>query len=155
MAIFILILVSAVLLQVAAYAGLNSRKSFKVNAAYATGAAFILTGISHFVFPEKFMQMMPEFLPFPRLLIYLSGFLEIVGGLGLLINRTRKISASGLVILLLAVFPANIYVALNNIQLGGFMNYPFYQWVRLPMQFVLIGWILWCADINKFRSKNI
>jgi uncharacterized membrane protein len=143
MAVFIIIIGLAVFLQIAAKVGLNPLKSFRENARLATGMAFILIGISHFLMPEKYLEMMPTFLPAPVLLIYLSGLFEILGGIGLILSPTKFWAAAGLALLLLAVLPANIYVALNNVQLGGFMNYPLYQWIRLPMQFVLIGWIWW------------
>jgi len=150
MTVFFIIIVFAIILQLAAKAGLNPRKSFKDNARTATGIAFVLTGISHFAIPEKFMEMMPTFLPAPLVLIYLSGVFEILGGIGLIISKTKQLAASGLILLLLAVFPANIYVALNNVQLGGFMNYAVYQWLRLPMQFALIALVWWSAEIYKF-----
>jgi uncharacterized membrane protein len=98
---------------------------------------------------------MPPFIPLPVLMVYLSGFLEILGGIGLIIYNTKNWAAYGLVALLLAVFPANIYVALNNVQLGGFMSYPFYQWLRLPLQFVLIWWILWTISNSKKVNQQV
>ena len=154
MTVFFIIIVLAVILQLAANFGLNPQKNFKDNARMATGIAFVFTGAAHFVIPEKFMEMMPPFLPSPVFLIYLSGIFEILGGIGLIISKTKYWAATGLILLLLAVFPANIYVALNNVQLGGFMNYGVYQWLRLPMQFVLIGWVWWCAEIYKLWRKN-
>lgn len=144
MTIIIIIIILAILLQLASKVSLNPMKNFKDNARIATGFAFIFTGVLHFMMPEKFMEMMPAFLPVPHLLIYLSGIFEIFGGIGLIISKTKRYAAIGLILLLLAVFPANIYVALNNVQLGGFMNYAIYQWFRLPMQFVLIAWVWWC-----------
>jgi len=155
MTVFFIIIVLAIILQAAARTGLNPHKHFRDNARIATGIAFIFTGISHFLMPAKFMEMMPSFLPAPVFLIYLSGFFEILGGVGLIVSRTKRLAAGGLILLLLAVFPANIYVALNNVQLGGFMSYAIYQWLRLPMQFVLIGWVSWCAaEINELRRKK-
>lgn len=145
MTVFFIIIVLAIILQLAAKIGLNPNRQFRDNARIATGIAFIFTGVSHFLIPEKFMEMMPPFLPAPHFLIYLSGVFEILGGAGLTISKIKQPAAAGLILLLLAVFPANIYVALNNVQLGGFMNYAIYQWLRLPMQLVLIGWIRWCA----------
>jgi uncharacterized membrane protein len=80
----------------------------------ATG--FTIMGILHFAKPDGFLKIMPLFLPFHHVLVYLSGVFEIIGGLGLLFKRTRKIAAWGLIVLLIAVFPANIYMALSNIQ---------------------------------------
>ena len=154
MTVFFMIIIPAVILQIAAKLGINPQQRFRDNARTATGIAFILTGVSHFVIPGKFMEMMPSFLPAPVFLIYLSGVLEILGGIGLLMSSTKHLAALGLILLLLAVFPANIYVALENVQLGGFMNYAIYQWLRLPMQFVLMAWVWWTAENYKIWRKN-
>jgi uncharacterized membrane protein len=149
MTVFFIIIVLAILLQLATKIGLNPFKNFRDNARIATGFAFILTGLWHFLIPAKFMEMMPPFLPAPLFLIYLSGVFEILGGIGLMISKTKWLAGIGLILLLLSVFPANIYVALNNVQLGGFMNYAVYQWLRLPMQFILIAWVWWCKGEKK------
>lgn len=130
-------------------------KNFKNNARMATGLAFVFTGVSHFIVTEKFMEMMPPVFPAPLFLIYLSGIFEILGGIGLMISKTKFWAGIGLILLLVAVFPANIYVALNNVQLGGFMNYAVYQWLRLPMQFVLIAWV-WrcCGKLQSFGEMK-
>jgi uncharacterized membrane protein len=154
MTVFLIIIILAIILQTAAKIGINPQKNFRANARIATGIAFIFTGVSHFMIPEKFMEMMPPFLPAPVFLIYLSGIFEILGGIGLIIPATKHLAAIGLILLLLAVFPANIYVALNNVQLGGFMNYAVYQWLRLPMQIVLIAWVWWSAENYKIWRKN-
>jgi uncharacterized membrane protein len=154
MTVFLIIIILAIILQTAAKIGINPQKNFRANARIATGIAFIFTGISHFMIPEKFMEMMPPFLPAPVFLIYLSGIFEILGGIALIIPATKHLAAIGLILLLLAVFPANIYVALENVQLGGFMNYAVYQWLRLPMQFVLIAWVWWSAENYKIWRKN-
>lgn len=149
MSVFIMIFSFWALLYAAAKVGLNPIKNLKDNARIATGITFIFTGASHFIIPEKFMMMMPPFLPAPLLLVYVSGFFEILGGLGLIVPMTKRAAAFGLVALLISVFPANIYVALNNIQLGGYMNYPVYQWLRLPLQLLLIWWVLWCVRLKE------
>ncbi len=111
----------------------------------ATGLTFIFTGATHFLMSGKFMEMMPPFIPALHLMIYASGVFEILGGIGLIAPATKRPAVYGLAALLIAVFPANIYGAYNNVQLGGFMNYSFYQWLRLPLQILLIGWTLWFA----------
>jgi uncharacterized membrane protein len=148
MTVFFIIITLAVLLHLASKIGLNTFKNFRENARIATGIAFVLTGISHFLIPEKFLEMMPPFLPAHLFLIYLSGVFEILGGIGLMLSQTKFWAAIGLILLLLAVFPANIFVAWNNVQLGGFMNYPVYQWLRLPMQLVLMAWVWWCGGVR-------
>ena len=149
MTVFILILILWGLLFVAGKLGLNPIKTAKDNAAMATGLTFIFTGATHFLMPEMFLEMMPLFIPAHLVMVYVSGFFEILGGVGLMIPLTRRPAAFGLIALLIAVFPANIYVALNNVQLGGFMNSSFYQWLRLPMQLVLIGWVWWLTGKTK------
>lgn len=148
MTVFLLIIILAAGLQLAAKIGLNPNKRFRDNARIAAGIFFIFTGVSHFLMPEMFMKMMPPFLPAPLFLIYLSGVFEILGGAGLMLSRTKQAAAIGLILLLVAVFPANIYVAVNNVQLGGFMSASIYQWIRLPMQLALIWWVTWTAEIH-------
>lgn len=145
MTVFFLIILLSAILAGAARIGINPVKSFQDNARIATGLTFVFTGATHFLMPGKFLEMMPPFVPAPLLMVYLSGIFEILGGAALILPTTKRLAAYGLIALLIAVFPANIYVALNNVQLGGFMNYPLYQWLRLPMQFVLIYWIWWTA----------
>lgn len=153
MTIFFIIILLASLLQLAAGIGINPMKKFRDNARFATGIAFIFTGVSHFLIPETFLKMMPPFIPAPLLMIYVSGFLEILGGIGLFLPPMKRWAALGLIALLIAVFPANIYVALNNVQLGGVMTYSVYQWLRLPMQFVLIWWVWWCAYKPEMKGQ--
>ncbi|MDQ4122855.1 MAG: DoxX family membrane protein [Acidobacteriota bacterium] len=152
MTVFFLILMLLALLSAASKIGVNPIKNLKDNARIATGLTFIFIGATHFLIPDKYLEMMPPFVPSPLLMVYLSGFFEILGGAGLILPNTKRIAAYGLTALLLAVFPANVYVALNNVQLGGFMSDSFYQWFRLPLQFVLIWWVLW--TISKPRIVN-
>lgn len=94
---------------------------------------------------------MPPFLPEKLALVYISGVCEILGGLGLLIPRTRKAAGWGLIALLLAVFPANIYHAVAGVKVGGLPDGPLYHAIRLPSQGLLIGLVGWSAGI--FRKK--
>ena len=84
---------------------------------------------------------MPAWLDYKLTLVYVSGVFEILGGLAVLIPKTRKLAGIGLIALLIAVFPANINMALNS---QNFPNIPnTLLWLRLPLQFVLIGWVWW------------
>lgn len=152
MTVFFLIFILWGLFFGAAKLGFSPIRTAKDNARMATGLTFIFTGATHFLMSGKFMEMMPPFIPAPLLMIYTSGFFEMLGGVGLIFPATKCPAAYGLVALLIAVFPANIYVAYNNVQLGGFMNYSFYQWLRLPLQIILIGWTLW---FSKAENKPI
>ena len=101
---------------------------------------FIFAGIMHFVIPESYMKIMPGFLPFPRALVLISGALEIAGGLGLLLERTRRVAAFGLVALLLAVWPANVQMLLNAREHDAAGWIQLLLWMRLPLQIPLIWW---------------
>ena len=106
---------------------------------YLLSAMMIAAGTLHLVQPEMFIQIVPKYLPAHRTLVLLSGFFEILGGLGLLIPRVRKLSAWGLVALFIAVFPANVNMAVNRILVDD----PLILWGRLPFQFVLITRAWW------------
>jgi uncharacterized membrane protein len=99
-----------------------------------------LAGLNHFLSPATYVGMMPAVLPAPPALVYVSGIAEIVTGLGLLVRRTRKLAAWGLIALLVAVFPANINMAVNALPLGDQPVPQWALWARLPLQLVLIAW---------------
>jgi len=105
---------------------------------------FIGAGVNHFVSPEPYVWIMPPFLPWALALVYISGVAEIIGGIGLLFTRTRKIAAYGLIALLLAVFPANIFGALQGTSVSGAIP-PWLLWARLPFQAVLILWVYYAG----------
>ena len=106
----------------------------------ALSFGFVAIGILHFVKPEPFVDIVPPFLPEPLLLVYISGVAEIAGGLGVLLPRTRRLAAWDIIALLVAVFPANIYHAVANVEMGGSSMPLAYHIIRLPMQLVLIFW---------------
>jgi len=113
---------------------------FKLISIYVMSAFYIFVGVKHFTNPIWFMKIMPPYLPLHKELVYISGGLEIILGLMLLLDKTRFIGAWGLIILLIAVFPANIYLAQTN---GIAMNTtPLLAWGRLPFQaiFILIAY---------------
>jgi uncharacterized membrane protein len=88
---------------------------------------------------------MPPRLPRHKALIDLSGGAEILGGIGVLVPRTRRAAGWGLIALLIAVFPANVYTAFRNVQPPRRNVDKWVLWVRLPLQAVLIAWTWWTA----------
>ena len=114
---------------------------------YVLGLAFIFAGVLHFIVPELYVQIIPPFFPAPLALVYLSGLAEIAVGIGLLIARTRRYAAWATVALLIAIFPANIYMATHGVVIegmpGGGDPSELVRWGRLPLQGVLILWALW------------
>ena len=102
--------------------------------------AIMVVGFAHFAFPTPFVKIVPEMLPAPLALVYISGFFEILGGVGLLVPRVSRAAALGLIALYIAVFPANINMAVNQIHLDGIPDNPLFPWLRLPFQAVLIAY---------------
>jgi uncharacterized membrane protein len=106
--------------------------------------AMMLVGVLHFANPDPFVRIVPAALPAPLLLVYVSGFFEILGGAGLLVPRVRRAAAWGLIALYVAVFPANVNMALNHISLTPDHPIPVPAlWARLPLQAVLIALAWW------------
>ena len=103
---------------------------------------FIAASTFHFSSDAE-LQIIPPFLPYRRAALYITGIFELLGGIGLLIPRFQRPAAWGLVALLIAIFPANVYHAISGMQLGGFLNTRLYHWIRLPFQAVFIAWALW------------
>ena len=107
------------------------------------GLLFIAAGWNHFHIPAAYIQIMPPFLPTPLLLVYISGIAEIAGGIGVLIPVFRKAAGWGLILLLVAVFPANIYAVQSGMVISGY-HIPLWMLLfRLPLQLLLIYWVYW------------
>lgn len=108
---------------------------------WLAGVLFIGAGILHFVVPGKYQQIIPPGFPMPAMLVAISGIAEIVGGAGLLIRPLRRAAGWGLIALLVAVFPANIYMALHPERIADLHIARGLLWARLPLQGVLIAWV--------------
>jgi uncharacterized membrane protein len=113
---------------------------------------FVVAGTFHFLKPEMYLQIMPPYFPAPQLLVAVSGVAEIAGGFGLLLRPWRRAAAWGLIALLIAVFPANIYMVQHP---GSFHFAPWVLWARLPMQAVFIAWVWFAAVHRSHRERNI
>ena len=104
---------------------------------------FILAGLNHFIAPSIYLALVPTYLPWPGLLVALSGSAEIIGGLGVLPAATRVWAGWGLIALLLAVFPANVQAISSGMIIGGHAVPTWLLWARLPFQGLLIAWVYW------------
>jgi uncharacterized membrane protein len=112
----------------------------------AVAAAFYVgAGALHFIKPEPYLRIMPPYIPWHEAMVRVSGAFEILGGLGLLVSATRRAAAWGLIALLVAVFPSNIYMATHPIEAGALSIAPVLRWGRLPLQLLLVWWLLWCT----------
>ena len=108
------------------------------------GVGFVAAGVAHFLQSSRYEQIVPPYLGHAQLLVYVSGVFEILGGLGALLYRTRRLAGVGLIALLIAVFPANIYMATHPYLFTGIASPAVLLW-RLPFQLVLIAWVWWCC----------
>jgi uncharacterized membrane protein len=124
--------------------------AFKMGMKYLFAAIFIALGFNHFRDPEFYLRIMPPYLPWPSALHLTAGFFEVLLGVMLLIPRFQRLAAWGLIALLLAVYPANIHMAVN------WRLYPdlpmILLWIRLPLQFVLIAWAWWFTRADEEKG---
>lgn len=122
---------------------------------YPFALFFCVMGVLHFVRVDDFVAVMPDWLPAHRELVWISGVAELAGGLGLLHPKTRPWAAWGLVLLLVAVFPANVNMALHDIPLGGGEPPPrWILWLRLPFQIPLIALAWWYTRLDPGEKRG-
>ena len=106
-------------------------------------AGFTLAGLDHFWNAAFFDKIVPPMFPDPHLMVVISGVAEIAGGIGLQVPRLRRAAGWGLIALLIAVFPANVYMAVapKDNPASAFPKWAL--WARLPLQAVFIAWVWW------------
>ena len=108
---------------------------------YLLGVLFVVAGSNHFAHPSFYLAMMPAYLPWHTALVYLSGLAEIMLGLLLCFRRSARLAGWGMIALLIAVFPANVQMALNSDLYPGYPAWAL--WLRLPLQLPLMAWAWW------------
>jgi len=113
---------------------------------------FVLAGINHFLRTGFYLRMMPPCVPWHLAMVQISGVAEVVLGVLLLIPAASRIAAGGLIALLIAVFPANLQMALHPDTFPEFS--PRALWLRLPLQAVLIAWAWWFTEKNRRDRKD-
>lgn len=106
---------------------------------------FVAIGVAHFTHADFFVAIMPPYLPWHLELVYLSGIAEIAGGLGVLFAATRAWARIGLIALLVAVYPANIHMAMNPEPFVAEGMSLTALYLRLPVQFLFMAWVWWAA----------
>ncbi|HIL65433.1 MAG TPA: hypothetical protein EYG33_04620 [Candidatus Poseidoniales archaeon] len=120
-----------------------------------SGTVFILVGTYHFTNPYPFVKIVPSVLPFALFLVYLTGIMEIVSGVALIYPRTRTNSGRFIALFLIAVYPANIYMWMNDIPFNGTDLTTPQHMLRLSLQFVFVGIALYMSgDLQKYFSKS-
>jgi len=119
-------------------------------------ALFLAAGILHLRHPEPFLTIMPPWIPLHRACVQVSGIFELLGGVGLLIpvRRIQDVTGWGLTLLLIAVFPANIYMAVDHVQIPGMHLPSWASWARLPFQPLLMVAVAWVTGIWHRNCKK-
>ncbi|WP_432924862.1 DoxX family protein [Microbispora sp. CA-135349] len=131
--------------------GLTRFATWRISAAHALAVMLVLTGSAHFV-PDTvtvmpshadLTAMVPPFVPFPDLMVYATGVLELLGALGLVVTATRSAAGVCLALLFVVLVPANVYAAIEGVPLNGDPATPL--WLRIPEQIVYITIALWAT----------
>ncbi len=117
----------------------------RIGVRWLVTAAMVGIGVLHFTSTDAFVSIMPPFIPFHRAMVWISGAAEIALGLALAPEKTRRLASYGLIALFIAVFPANIYMAVAHVQPAGVTDpVPAWAaWARLPFQLVFIATAWW------------
>ncbi len=109
---------------------------------------FLIAGAMHFVIPEFYLAMMPPFIPFQSFFVVLTGIAEMAGGVGLQIPKLRKLTGLLMIAMLVAIFPANIYVAIAQPALPDITYSSGSMWWRLLLQPLFIAWV-WFVSLKR------
>jgi uncharacterized membrane protein len=139
MLFFALLLVLAVL-------AIPAAKGWPARMRIAMALALFFVGSDHWIHPQRYLAMMPPWIPLHLELVLFTGAAEIAGGIGLLWSRTRRLAGLMLAIYFVAVFPANIHNAVNGLAVEGLPQAAWYYWARLPFQPLAIWWALFSAQ---------
>ena len=121
---------------------------FKLITIYFMSFAYAYVGVRHFIDPDFFLAIMPNYLTFHLEFVYLSGIAEVILGLMLLSKKTRKTGAIGLIILLILVFPANIHLVQSELSQSLLDVTKSQSIYRLPFQGLFILIAIWHSKIN-------
>ena len=107
----------------------------------------------HFVHDDSFAAIVPPILPAPKVIVWVTGIIEIFLAIMIALPKYRSLAGALFAPYLLAVLPANIYMALESIPLGEYVSTPAALWIRVALQFPLIAFIWWASRAPKTKSK--
>ena len=154
--LFLLLLLTGPFLVITLLSYLSPRFSLRLSTRARIGLSlfFLFTGIGHFIRTEPMAAMLPPSVAYRVELIYLTGVFELLGAVGVWIPKLMKITGVCLILMMLAVLPANIYSALNRVEFGGHEYGPIYLLVRVPFQLFVIAWT-YIATEQKWLSGKV
>jgi uncharacterized membrane protein len=129
-------------------------KGWPARMRFAMALALFFVGSDHWIHPDRYLAMMPPWIPLHLELVLFTGAAEIAGGLGLLIPRFRALAGVLLAVYFVAVFPANLHNALNGLSVEGLPEASWYYWARLPFQPLAIWWALFSAGVIRWPLRR-
>lgn len=151
--LFVLV-ISFLLLRALGWLGVRRLSSWREAGLIAVVVMFLFTGATHFTaMKHDYAAMLPSPISGNLGMIYLTGVLQIAGAIGLLIPRTRRLAGICLALLLVAMFPGNVYAALNDVPFRGEPPTPL--WLRTPIQLLFIGMVLWTSVRKPFAPVEV
>jgi uncharacterized membrane protein len=146
--VLFVLLAALLLFRALGAAGVPALASWRAAARYALAVMLLFTAGAHFTsLKDDLARMVPDWVPYPRLVIFATGVFEIAAAIGLLAPATRRAAGIALIVFFLAVFPANIHAARAGIELGGRPATPL--WLRAPMQVLFIALAWWSTRAKK------
>lgn len=152
MAPLIVLIVVTLLARLAGQLGVQSLRDWAAATRVGLAVMFCFTAAAHFNnMRADMIRMMPPSVPYPELMVTFTGICEILGAIGLLIPRTRRIAAIALILFLIAVLPANIHAARAGVTIGGSAATPLIPRIALQVLFIAL---LWWSGIRPGREPN-
>jgi uncharacterized membrane protein len=130
---------------------LGSRLSLSFIGRASMSVMLIVTGVSHFTSTQQMVDMMPDFMPAKREMIYFTGVCELAAAVGLLWSKTARLASILLIVFFVLVLPANIAGSLKSVQFGGMEYGPLYLLFRIPLQILFIWWV-WYFGVRRNRK---
>ncbi|MCY1535708.1 hypothetical protein D9M68_711230 [compost metagenome] len=142
-----LLLLLTLLAALAARLGVPHLADWQARMRWAMALALLFVGIDHWLTPERYLAMMPDYLPYHLPLVLFTSLCELAGAIGLLLPRTRRLAALMLALYFVCVFPANLHNALQGLNVAGLPSASWYYWLRLPFQPLVILWALYAGGV--------
>ncbi len=136
---------------------IHKKYQFALSARIAMATMLLITAIAHFVFAEGMSMMLPDFIPYKNGLVYITGIIEAMAAIGLLIPKYKQLTALLLILFFVLILPANIYAAMQHVNLENATfdgDGPSYLWYRIPLQIFYIAWVFFSC-IKPVADKSI
>ena len=155
MIFFALIGAITLLAALAGRLGIATLQDLRACMRWGLALALVFTGIDHLVTPQRYLAMMPGFVPFHEAVVFFTGLCELAGAIGLLIPKLRWLAGVMLAIYFVAVFPANIKNAVEGLSVEGLPTAQWYYWVRLLFQPLVIWWTLYSSGVIDWPRTRV